>query len=257
MRIKVRPAVQDILRICEENDEGTHAVDAYLVLGRKKAVLIDACEESESIYEIVRRITSLPLEVLLTHGHPDHAGKGLSAFAGHGIPIWMDAADEAVLQKRGASFAPVKTKPLQDGMVFDLGGMVLEAISLGGHTPGSMVFYEQERHILLSGDAIGSGAFWMQLPESLPLSQFLANARLLQKRTASGNLVILPGHSYQSESVLSDAYLQDVIDVTEDILNGKQSGQLKTMLLGGMMLEFKEAARGQMHNYVYDPKKAY
>jgi glyoxylase-like metal-dependent hydrolase (beta-lactamase superfamily II) len=142
-------------------------------------------------------------------------------------------------------------------MVFDLGGMVLEAISLGGHTPGSMVFYEQERHILLSGDAIGSGAFWMQLPESLPLSQFLANARLLQKHTASGNLVILPGHSYQSESVLSDAYLQDVIDVTEDILNGKQSGQLKTMLLGGMTLEFKEAARGQMLNYVYDPKKAY
>jgi len=41
-----------------------------------------------------------------------------------------------------------------EGDCFDLGGLVVEAILLLGHTPGSIGYMVHERRVLLSGDAV-------------------------------------------------------------------------------------------------------
>jgi glyoxylase-like metal-dependent hydrolase (beta-lactamase superfamily II) len=46
---------------------------------------------------------------------------------------------------------------INEGHVFDLGGIEIETIEVPGHTDGSVVFNINGRDILLTGDAIGSG----------------------------------------------------------------------------------------------------
>ncbi len=49
-------------------------VDAYLLIGTKHAALIDCLQNVTGLYDEIRKLTSLPIDVLITHGHGDHAG---------------------------------------------------------------------------------------------------------------------------------------------------------------------------------------
>lgn len=45
----------------------------YLLKGTKRAVLVDTCLGVGNIRSVVENITKLPITVLLSHGHVDHA----------------------------------------------------------------------------------------------------------------------------------------------------------------------------------------
>ena len=52
-----------------------HGVDnMYLVVGTKSAMLIDNGTGMANIRDYVKTLTKLPVIVVITHGHPDHAG---------------------------------------------------------------------------------------------------------------------------------------------------------------------------------------
>ena len=252
MKVKILPVSDGVLQISETEETG-HAADAYLVLGEKKAALIDAGENNEYLYENVRQITSLPVTVLITHGHRDHAGKGLMKFFEHGDEIYMSHKDIPLLEEAGSPYADKIFRDLADGMRFDLGGRMLEAKALPGHTPGSYIFLDRAHHELFSGDALGSGHFWMQLPHCLPLHEFLPHAERLYEELKDTGVNIYPGHRYQSPVQLTETYIADTAEATRQILEGKQDGELKTMVLGKETLYFKEASWGTMVNYVYNP----
>src|SRR5512146_3040002 len=68
------------------------ADNAYLVAGTEKALLVDTGEGKGDLAKLVRTLTRLPLTVVVTHGHPDHAG-GVSQFAEvHVHPDDLEAA---------------------------------------------------------------------------------------------------------------------------------------------------------------------
>ena len=153
-----------LIRINERNEQGLN-VDAWLVLGNEKAVLIDAVQDTILLHEMVTSLTHLPLEVIITHGHPDHAGKGLRAFMEHGVPVYIHPDDKPLLQKRNL-FTTEETEQmlsLTEGMQFELGNRTLEILECAGHTPGSICVMDFNRQEVFTGDAIGSGDFWMQL----------------------------------------------------------------------------------------------
>ena len=54
--------------------EGPCQEFCFLVLGEKKAALIDTGSGFGDIRQLVSQFTSLPVQVLLTHGHMDHCG---------------------------------------------------------------------------------------------------------------------------------------------------------------------------------------
>ena len=56
-----------------------YKVDMFLVEGEKSAILIDTGYGIGNLKEYVDTLTPLPYEVILTHGHVDHAG-GAAAF---------------------------------------------------------------------------------------------------------------------------------------------------------------------------------
>ena len=156
------------------NEFGLSAM--YLVVGTEKAMLIDTACGLSDLKSIVRSITDLPVEVVLTHGHLDHVG-GMSQFD----EVWIHPADidmaKAVTEDELKDYANMlgqggayevydyspdmvnhidkfpRFLPIEDGQEFDLGGRKITAIAISGHTPGGICFLDKDRRIMFSGDA--------------------------------------------------------------------------------------------------------
>lgn len=150
----------------------------YLVEGEERALLIDGLTGVGSLKAFVRELTDKPVVMAATHGHIDHVGaaweygelfihpddialmyteqhsapEGRLAFASAPNPIAGDRRVTPVLSDVPAPH-PVKTWPIYEGDIFDLGGVQLEVIGVPGHTYGSIVFLDRAARILFSGDA--------------------------------------------------------------------------------------------------------
>lgn len=230
------------------------AVDAYLVIGDHAAALIDTLESAEGLYEEVRKITDLPVTVLITHGHGDHAGASLKEFADTGCPIYMSMLDYPCLCAMNPTVQESWFHDLSAGQCFNLGGRTLKTILCPGHTEKSVVFLEEENQLLFSGDAIGSGGFWMQIPGCRPLKEFDETLRgLCTLLKPYEHLVICPGHRYQSPGTLNITYAEDVLQATDQIIDGTLTGEDMTMEIGGMTVRFKKVSFQQVHDYCYNP----
>ena len=65
-----------------------------------------------------------------------------------------------------------KLLALDDIPVFDLGGRTVSWTLIPGHTPGSVVFLDEQNHCVFDGDAATPGV-WLFLPESLPVQSYV------------------------------------------------------------------------------------
>ena len=103
------------------DDQGS---SGYVVLGEKKALVVDTMNGSENVKEIVRTITGLPVMVINTHVHPDHIG-GNHFFD----EVYMSPYDmpyvEMFTAPENLDKRPV-VHPVREGNVIDLGGLHVE-----------------------------------------------------------------------------------------------------------------------------------
>ena len=246
MNGKVRKPIQikdGIFRFTEKNENGPY-VDANLVVGRKGAILIDTLESDVGLLETIREITEKPLKVILTHGHPDHAGKATAEFIAEKIPVYLSENDYDMLCSfHKFSFDKNEITDLKEGMEFDLGEYVFQVISVPGHTAGSVALWEKNRKWLFSGDSIGAGIFWMQIPGCEPLHIFYKSLLHLISITGTDSYVnIFPGHSIQSPKPLNGCYLADLRKLTAGILEKSVTGISNQMELAGQFIKYKTAA---------------
>lgn len=231
-------------------------VDAYLITGADRALVVDALMQERGLYRAVRGLTDLPLELVVTHGHPDHAGAAVQDFHDAGCTMYIPMAEKPVLESfKGAPLSWFQ--PLEEGMVFDLGGVKLEVLMLPGHTPGGAMLLDRENQLLYTGDAIGAGVFWMHTPVSLPLHQFLVNVKEVRARLEPYNeLVLHTGHRHQAPQPLTRAFMDDVIYMTEKIVSGEWVGEDKVMRYAGTdEYPYKTVAYKLMGDYCYNPDK--
>lgn len=149
-------------------------VCCYLVIGKKRACLLDTCNGIGNIKNYIETITRLPIIVILTHGHLDHMGG-----AGLFHDIYMNHEDMPVFQKHGDiqfriedtnAHSPIQISEelfvptyqgnihnIQDDECFDLGDMTIQMILVKGHTPGMMCPLIKEERTIIFGDACGVG----------------------------------------------------------------------------------------------------
>lgn len=148
----------------------------YLLAGSERALLIDTGSGYCDLNSIVRKLTDKPFDVVLTHGHVDHAGGcdifpeiyihpddmemaknisyesrlgyGESLKSAMGDPVWNYGADNV---RRWVGFP--ECRELTDGMVFELGDRTVTVHHTPGHTKGSCCLIDNKSRILFSGDA--------------------------------------------------------------------------------------------------------
>lgn len=177
---------------------------SYLLVGESCAAMIDCGCVVRPLMEEIRKITVLPVKLLLTHAHPDHFGA-----AGSFSEVWMHEDDIVALPVFEPSFAVMGVPALRretlhaftDGDEFDLGGMKVVACALPGHTPGSTVFVCEEEALLFIGDAIGSGDIvLMSVPLAYDVSAYRASLVSFYERCAPwATYAWHSGHYHQAQ----------------------------------------------------------
>lgn len=240
-------------------DAPSTAVDAYLVCGTDRALFIDTLQEAEGVYAKARELTSLPMDVIITHGHYDHAGVSTKEFKEAGCAIYLARADWQVAKSMVTWDIPAGDyfTDLADGQAFELGGRALTVMSLPGHTPGSVVLLDEADHILITGDSIGSGPIWLQLEHSMPLSVFQAGVERLQKKTAGWkDITILAGHRGQANAPLGGQYIEDVKETARLVRGGELKGETQSMQIREREpIAFAVVRHGLMQGFFYAPDR--
>lgn len=163
----------------------------YLIQGTDRAALIDTGLGVGDLGQVVRKLTQLPVTVLLTHAHWDHLG-GLGQFdrfALHGAErSWVEdrfplplGVVKANLTREDCDFPRAfrledyhlfqgtPARLLEEGDQIDLGGRVLTVFHTPGHSPGHCCFYEAERGYLFTGDLIYRGCLDAFYPTTDPV----------------------------------------------------------------------------------------
>ena len=215
-------------------------VHSFLVEGQQAAALIDTGTGAGDVKEYVKRLTMLPVTVILTHGHCDHAG-GAAAFD----EVWLHKADWKLAERHASmemkkgyinfcggakaaemeeqDFMPERTKEyldMQDGQLFDLGGITLEIICVPGHTHVMCCVLNREERSILFGDACNPAVF-MWDEEATSISEYRKSLLHLQTREQEYDTVYLS----HGDEVASKKLLEGVLAVTEDILAGRAENQ--------------------------------
>jgi hydroxyacylglutathione hydrolase len=220
-----------VLRI---DDHGSD--NMYLVLGKSKALLVDTGLGVGRLADFVRTLTTLPVVVVNTHGHPDHAGGNNEFKTVYAHPADFDAirafGTRASRQNtigrmsQGAAGADTMSVddavrlpaaelvPIAGGHVFDLGERKVEVIEQPGHTPGEIVLLDAAHRIVFTGDNDNT-LVWLFLPSCLPLEVYADSLKKLQARSGEFD-TILPGHG----DPLPKTFLGDQIACVGTILDG-------------------------------------
>jgi hydroxyacylglutathione hydrolase len=209
----------------------------YLVTGTEKAMLIDNGLGSANIRDYVKTLTKLPVIVVITHGHPDHAGANYQFKEVYIHPDDMKAAStyNNLPRRSGGSASQMTARakvsnndifkdtlnhqttkmiPLSDGQVIDLGGRKLEVIHTPGHTAGEICLLDKGRRMLFSGDN-DNELVWLHINGTLPLEVYLKSLEKLNARVGEFDN-IYPGHG----NPLDKDFVAEQIACVKSILDG-------------------------------------
>lgn len=259
MSYQVNEAAQGVLHIRDEM-----GVCMTLLIGEKAAMLVDTGYGTENVAEFAAGLTDLPLTVLLTHHHHDHAlgakwfDKTVMFQAD--MPSWRVYTG---MEKRHAVYGQAKSKgiavnedefmsgeckqpyELQEG-AHDLGGMTAVVTHCPGHTPGSACILIPERKLLLTGDN-WNPCTWLFFSEALGVREYRSNVRELQGLDfthvlCSHQLDLYPRHKF-------DDFMNNL---TDDVLR-----RAKPVVIGGWEhLDLRQADVTDGQILVFDWAKA-
>ena len=208
----------------------------YLLIGTKKAVLIDTGYGEGNIRSVVEQITQLPVMSINTHGHYDHTG-------GNGCwqTAWMGEASQldckrgfSQLHETWASEKPYpdyETRVLRDGTIIDLGNEAIEVFSIPAHHDGSIALLARKSRLLFTGDELESGQVLILKkrsdPDFLPtIARHRDNAKRLLARRGEYDYLFPAHNGYMLDP---DRYLTDFIALDEEILLGTAREQANTV----------------------------
>jgi len=171
-------------------------VHLTLLVGQRSALLLDTGYGTGELTAFLRTLTDLPIKVLLSHGHHNHA---LGAM--HFKETWMFQEDLPVFAEytgqrerlrvlASANLSPQPAqaylsadipvpKALSDEPV-DLGGLSAVPLRVPGHTPGSLALLVPQRRLLLTGDSWNPQT-WVFFPEAFPIRVYAQSFKNMVK----------------------------------------------------------------------------
>ena len=215
------------------------SASCYLVEGKEKALLIDTGMGEGDLPALAASLTTLPVEVAITHPHLDHM-HWIDCFS----KVYLHEEDIPALQADPSKFplalkdsgAPLpQLVPIREHSKIDLGGgVVLEVLDLPGHTPHSVVFADDAHRCLFTGDAMGSGDIVLLIcPEKEALSLVARYRQALEEFLAYmprlRQYAWLGGHSIQ-ENGCDPRHQQDFLQGTSQVFNPLREQVVRDMI---------------------------
>ena len=213
----------------------------YLIEGEKSALLMDANLGVKGLRSVVDSLTDKDYEVVITHGHLDHA-LGVPEFSDK--KVYMNHKDISLYksmlplaEREGYIRANlgdaydlfgisdedyVEEVPdfafleLHDGMTFDLGGITVEIYAYPGHTKGTMILLIPELQTLITGDACNKSTFLFDTICSSVTEYRKTTMDLRDKLLGRYDKVYICHHDME----VGNDILSEMIDVCDDIING-------------------------------------
>jgi len=259
----IRKIGDRIFQINDPGDKSTRGggwgVDMYLVCGTKKALMIDLGNNyitgyekdlikprrnaTEELLAVIDELAGkLPLEIAVTHMHPDHDGM-TGAFLNRKVTFWAGEGEDLKALKTQHNLDTTIYNVFKHGIKsFDLGGgRIVETFPVRGHSNGGTVYMIKKDMIVFSGDALGSG-FGQAFPTIEKLKQVAEDSQRLVDYVKENftpyeryGLRVYTGHWWQNayggflhpnKSPIDIGYLdwrfiQDVASCSNGILQGK------------------------------------
>ncbi len=183
---------------------GPFAMNQYLVLCKQsgRAAIIDAGGEPEPFLRAVEGSGGTIVRILQTHAHIDHVmGLPLTRDALPNAPISLhpdEAPVYASIPQQARMFGlPNLTLPpvdhaIREGESIELGSLTFHPLLMPGHSPGHVIFINNEDRIIFGGDLLFRGSIGRtDLPLSNPADMRRSLTRLLD---LDDDLTVYPGH---------------------------------------------------------------
>ncbi len=236
-------------------------VYCYLIEGAERALLIDSMLGFGDLRSFVQGLTDKPVLLVNTHAHMDHTGGNfafdtcylhpddLPYFYSPQPPTaaqFLQAAAELAKEGLAAEMAesdffpekPMRTLPVREGDLFDLGDRRVEVIEAPGHTPGSICLLDGERRALYTGDCCNSNTL-LFFNNCLPVEEYLGH--LLRLRARKDEFDTLWG----GHEVFSPEIIDEGIELCARVLAGTDDAEERDVF--GRKVAY--GARGKTEGY--------
>jgi glyoxylase-like metal-dependent hydrolase (beta-lactamase superfamily II) len=211
----------------------------YLLVGKSRALLIDAGATGRDIHPALATLTNLPVTVIPTHLHYDHTNglRNFTSIALIDLPETRSRVREGVVylgryQYLGAAGQdPPRfrvTEWVRPDAYIDLGERRVQVLWTPGHTTSSISVHDPAAKLLFTGDLIYTTTLYAFVPGS-SLSAYVTTAdRLLAM--LPGDTVIYGAHCCRNDAPPGAPWLdmddlRDVRRAVENIRTGNATGR--------------------------------
>lgn len=203
----MKPALPDSLLVLER---GWLSANNILAFDGPSATLIDSgyvTHAGQTLALVNHALDGRKLVRLInTHSHSDHIGGNAAIHAVHQCQILVPAGlqasiaewDEAALLlsplgQQAARFQHDGT--LTAGDCFEMGELNWQCLTVPGHDMDALAYYNPEKRLLISGDALWENGFGVIFPELLGTADGLQATRETLEMLARLPIdIVIPGH---------------------------------------------------------------
>ena len=189
---------------------GMVQTNCYIVINdeTKECFIIDPGASGKQLAEKIKQDNLIPVAILLTHGHFDHAGGADDLAKEFDIKIYAHEAEEDTLhdpQKNVSWMVGAKESYdadvfLKDSKIVNLAGFDIKVLHTPGHTEGGCCYYIADEEFVFTGDTLFAQSVGRTDFPGGSMSQIVRSIReKLMTLNKAGNLetdiMVYPGHN--------------------------------------------------------------